>query len=452
MTPPATQNNLPTEPPTLSVSQLNRQVKRLLEGHFDFIWIEGEISNLATPASGHWYFSLKDDAAQVRCAMFRNRNQRVRFKPENGQLVRLRARVSLYEGRGEFQLIGEHLEDAGAGALQRAFEALKAKLHAEGLFDSERKRSLPNFPQHVAIITSRSGAALRDILTVFKRRYPGLRLSLIPSSVQGAEAPGQLLEALATAYEHGGFDAIVLARGGGSAEDLWAFNNEALARMIAASPIPLISAVGHETDFTIADFVADQRAPTPSAAAEMLSPDQNELANQLLNIELTLARQFRRQLKYLFSLVAAASAGLRHPGDRLREQAQRLDELELGLQRAVTKQNTARRHRLEVAQRRLLACHPGSDLQAQQRRLADLDRRARRATGHNLGQARQRLQLQRSRLESLGPQRTLDRGYAIVRDASGALVKDGAALQKGQTLTTRLAKGSFSSDVTAVDD
>ena len=266
-------------PPAISVSVLAREVKTLLESHFDFVWVEGEISNLARPASGHWYFSLKDDNAQVRCAMFRRANQRLRFTPENGDAVRLRARVSLYEARGDFQLIVEFLEPAGAGALQARFEALRAKLEAEGLFAAERKRPLPTAPAHLGIITSATGAALHDMLTVLRRRCPLIRVSVLPVPVQGVEAAPAVCAAIARAnrwHESGAipFDALIVGRGGGSLEDLWAFNEESVARAIAGSALPVVSAVGHETDITIADLVADQRAPTPSAAAELLSPDQ----------------------------------------------------------------------------------------------------------------------------------------------------------------------------------
>ncbi|MEE4661115.1 MAG: exodeoxyribonuclease VII large subunit [Halieaceae bacterium] len=447
MASPYAENNLPATPETLSVSQLNRQAKRLLESHFDFVWIEGEISNLAMPSSGHWYFSLKDDSAQVRCAMFRNRNQRLRLRPEPGQLVRVRARVSLYEGRGEFQLIVEHLEDAGAGALQRAFEALKRKLQAEGLFDAGRKRPLPAFPQHIVIVSSRSGAALRDLLTVFKRRFPALGLTLVPASVQGLEAPAQLCAALELAYTQVGVDAIVIARGGGSAEDLAAFNDEALARKIAESPVPVVSAVGHETDFTIADLVADQRAATPSVAAEMLSPDQRELAAQLLAVEQNLARQYRRHLKYLASTVSAISARIRHPGDRLREQSQRLDDLDLRLRRALSADLREKQQRLHLVTGRLRATSPRDRLRSALTRLNHLQDRAGRAVTARIGHCRHTLALQRTRLESIAPQRTLERGYAIVRDSQGRLVRRSADLQPGDRIRTQLAAGYVDSTV-----
>ncbi len=450
MTPPISKENPPggsSNPSTLTVSQLNRLAKRLLEGHFDFLWIEGELSNLATPASGHWYFTLKDDQAQVRCAMFRNRNQRLRMRPTNGQLVRIRARVSLYEGRGEFQLIVEHLEDAGAGALQRAFEELKLKLQNEGLFDSHRKRALPAAPQHIAIVSSRSGAAVRDIITVFKRRFPAIRLSLFPVAVQGLDAPAQLLAALDAAFGVADLDAIIVGRGGGSAEDLAAFNDEQLARKISASPVPVVSAVGHEIDFTIADFVADKRAPTPSAAAEMLSPDQRDYALRLLSMEQNMARQLRRQLRLLDARLIGLRGRLRHPGERLREQAQRLDDLELHLRRAFRLELQERRHHLGVLASRLKSQAPADLLRELGNATGQLASRANRALGVQLDRQRHALALLETRLKSISPEQTLERGYAIVLDSQGALVQDASQVQPGERLETRLKSGSLSSEV-----
>ncbi len=437
----------PDSAQSLTVSQLNRLAKRLLESHFDFVWIEGELSNLATPASGHWYFTLKDEQAQVRCAMFRNRNQRLRLRPRNGQLVRVRARVSLYEGRGEFQLIIEHLEDAGAGALQQAFEALKLKLQNEGLFDSQRKRPLPGSPRHVAIVSSRSGAAVRDVITVFKRRFPAIKLSLLPVAVQGQDAAAEMLDALESAYGMANIDAIVLTRGGGSAEDLQAFNDEALARKIAASPVPLVSAVGHEIDFTIADFVADQRAPTPSAAAEMLSPDQGDIAARLVACEQTLARQLRRRLTLLDAQLTGLRGRLRHPGERLREQAQRLDDLDLRLARAWQVELQHRHHALAVQLSRLRGQAPADVLRQLGSTTDHLAGRMRRALGAQLNRQRHGLELLSTRLTAISPQQTLERGYAIVLDANGALVQEAGAVRPGDIVETRLKSGSLTSEV-----
>ena len=392
----------PTKPPpTLSVSQLNRQVRTLLESHFDFLWVEGEISNFAAPSSGHWYFSLKDGSAQVRCAMFRNRNQRIKLTPENGDAIRLRCRVSLYEGRGEFQLIVEHLEPAGAGALQGAFEALKARLASEGLFEAERKQALPESISRLGIITSPTGAAIHDILTVLKRRCPAIEVYVIPVAVQGEQAAPDISGAIerVNRWQNDGkitLDALIIGRGGGSLEDLWAFNEELVARAIAASALPIVSAVGHEVDFTIADMVADQRAATPSAAAEMLSPDQREWQNQLNTLEQKLQLLIRRKLADAARELEHLRRRLRHPGHRLREQSQRLDDLEQRLQSAMQR-------KLDTAGTRLA----------------------------HLAQV----------LDSLSPLSTLQRGYAIVSDSTGSVITDASTVSSGDKLEARLAKG-----------
>jgi exodeoxyribonuclease VII large subunit len=451
MHPQTSPSPLEGPPDTLTVSQLNHMARQVLESHFDFVWIEGEISNLATPGSGHWYFSLKDENAQVRCAMFRNRNARVRFRPENGQHLRLRARVSLYEGRGEFQLIVEYMEDAGAGALQRAFDALKAKLQGEGLFDAERKRALPAYPGRIAIVSSRSGAALRDIITVFNRRFPGIYLGLFPVTVQGETAAKEMCDALASMSACGDFDAVIVTRGGGSAEDLWAFNDENLARAIAACPIPVVSAVGHEIDFTIADFVADQRAPTPSAAAELLSPDQRELAATLLALEHDLSRRFRRRLAMHASELKALRRQLRHPGDHLREQAQRLDELELRLQRSWQLGLTHRKHRLATARSRLGHASPGLALSRYRQSLAYVAGRAQVAAEQGLARARHGLALGSGRLNALSPLNTLERGFALVTDSSGDLITRPEAVKVGDRIITRFSHGTLASDVREIN-
>ena len=431
----------------LSVAQLNRQVKRILESHFDFIWIEGELSNLAQPGAGHWYFTLKDDSAQVRCAMFRNRNQRLRIAPRNGQQVLVRARVSLYEGRGEYQLIVEHLEDAGAGALQKQFEQLKERLASEGLFEPANKQRLPEFPRHVALLTSPTGAAVRDLLTVFKRRFPALALSILPVSVQGAAAAPAITAALQLVNQYDHFDAIVLARGGGSMEDLWAFNEESVARAIAASEIPVLSAVGHETDFTIADFVADQRAATPSAAAELLSPDQRELLIKLAGSRQQLARSLAQKLSGYGARVAALRRHLRHPGERLREQAQRVDDYEMRLRRSVAQLINSKGHLLTRRSSRLQAQSPQPQISALRLQISQSSQRAIHSVQQRLHRSRHHFATLGGKLDSLSPLATLARGYAIVSDDQGAIVTDAASVKEGDIITTRLAEGSLRSEV-----
>jgi exodeoxyribonuclease VII large subunit len=444
-------------PPLLTVSQLNRQAKSLLESHFGFVWVEGEISNFACPSSGHWYFSLKDGNAQVRCAMFRNRNQRVRFTPDNGNAIRLRCRVSLYEGRGEFQLIVEHLEHAGAGALQVAFEKLKASLLAEGLFDPQHKQDLPESVSHLGVITSPSGAAVHDILTVLRRRCPAIEVSLLPVPVQGDEAAQQIASAIERAnrwHQQGRIqlDALIVGRGGGSLEDLWAFNEEVVARAIAASDLPVISAVGHEVDFSIADMVADHRAATPSAAAELLSPDQREWQQRLLAYESDLLRLVQRRVSSAATNLKHLRQRLKHPGAQLREQVQRLDDMEQRL--LLAQRNLLRRHASELAllNSRLNAQNPAVRLRQLMQDGQQLGKRLQVAMEQQLQRSHNRLAHLAQMLDSLSPLATLQRGYAIVTDSSGNVVRNAADVSIGQEVEARLGQGRLGLTVARVDD
>ncbi|MFT4615495.1 MAG: exodeoxyribonuclease VII large subunit [Bacteroidia bacterium] len=434
--------------PTLTVSQLNRRVRSMLETQLDFIWVEGEISNFAAPSSGHWYFSLKDGSAQVRCALFKNRNQRLRFTPANGDAVRLRARVSLYEARGEFQLIGEFLEQAGAGALQAQFEQLKANLLAEGLFDPSRKQPLPQSVSHVGVITSPTGAALHDILTVLARRCPGIKVSLLPVPVQGDEAPGKIVQALEQANrwqsaDKIALDVLIVGRGGGSLEDLWAFNEEIVARAIAASDLPVVSAVGHEVDFSIADMVADQRAATPSAAAELVSPDQQEWLYNLLGARADLGQAMLRRLRHAQTNIEHLRSRIRHPGARLREQAQRLDDLEQRL--ILAQQGLLRQHSNDTAvlNSRLRGASPLHRLQRLQGQLDERGLRLRTSIQARLQDGNAQLARYSGILQSLSPLATLARGYAIITDASGRVVTNANEVSTGDEIRARLAAGEL---------
>lgn len=438
--------------PILSVSQLNRLARMLLEESFPSVLVEGEISNFARPSSGHWYLTLKDEDAQVRCAMFRNRNMFVRLRPRDGMKVLVKARLSLYEGRGDYQLILEHLEETGAGALRRTFDQLKEKLQQEGLFDMARKRPLPALPRHLAVITSPSGAAIRDVLSVLRRRFPALPVTIVPVLVQGEQAAAELIRALALVNAGQGcladVDLVLLTRGGGSLEDLWSFNDEGLARAIAASTLPVISAVGHESDFTIADFVADLRAPTPSAAAELLSPHQEEYRQQLQRCQQNLLAALqarlldaRQQLQYL-------RKQLRHPGRRLQEQAQRLDGLELRCRRAMQQTLQHARQRLALLQARLLAISPQRRLPEQQRHLHTLALRLQRALGRQVEHKRRHLREQSHALHTVSPLATLARGYALTTLADGTLLTAAQQVEPGTTIHTRLASGRIASQVT----
>jgi exodeoxyribonuclease VII large subunit len=437
----------------LSVSDLNRAARGLLEGGFPLLWVEGEISNLARPASGHLYFSLKDSQAQVRCALFKNRGQLLRFKPADGMKVLVRGRVSLYEPRGDYQFIAEHLEEAGHGALQRAFEELKARLAKEGLFDPALKRPLPAVPRRIGVITSPSGAALHDILTVIRRRYPLARVILYPTPVQGEGAAAKIAAMIGTASARAECEVLILARGGGSLEDLWAFNEEPVARAIRACGIPLVSGVGHEIDFTIADFTADLRAPTPTGAAELVTPDSSEWRRRLVQREEQLHRSQLRLLQDLHRRLDWCSERLRqlHPSRILRDRSQRLDELQLRLGRCARTHLRHERSRLAGLQAALYAHGPLQQLRRASDQLTAFDLRLRSAARAHITQVANRLALSIRALDAVSPLATLNRGYAIVSDAaSGTSLSHVSAVRPGQTVHTRLADGTFTAEVKRV--
>ena len=435
---------------------MNRAAKSLLESHFDRVWVEGELSNFARPSSGHWYFTLKDDRAQVRCALFRQHNARLRFTPDNGDRVRLRARVSLYESRGEFQLIGEFMEAAGAGALQARFDALRQRLQAEGLFATARKQALPDSVSRLAVISSRSGAALQDILRVLERRNPAIEVTVFPSPVQGAQAATALRRALARvedcAGREGAFDAVILARGGGSLEDLDAFNSEALARAIVASPLPVVVGVGHEVDFTIADFAADYRAPTPSAAAEVLSEDRREQLQRLAILDRRLSEAMRVQLERRRRELRHWRQRLRHPGARLREQMQRTDEAELRLQRTMGAVLLRHRLRLEETARRLRAQSPLARIERYRQRLDALAQAAQRDLKRQLAALGAALARQGQLVASLDPLAILRRGYAVIYDERGQVVRDSGRVAARQRLRAVLAEGELALEALPKDE
>jgi len=437
-----------------SVSRLNREARLLLEQGLPPLWIEGEISNLARPASGHLYFSLKDRQAQVRCAMFRSRQARAGFVPTDGAQVLVRARVSLYEPRGEFQLLVEHLEPAGEGALRLAFEALKRKLAAEGLFAAERKLPLPPFPRCIGVLTSPSGAALRDVLSVLRRRCPALPVIVYPVPVQGAGSAARIEAMLERAGARGECDVLVLTRGGGSLEDLWAFNDEALARRIAACPVSVVTGIGHEIDFTIADFAADLRAPTPSAAAELVSPDASELAATCAGLLRRLELRLRERLVHARQRLDSASGRLLHPGRRLQQMAQRTDELYGRLVRSLSASLRARRAALQALRIRLRRAGPRLVAAACHQRLASARQRLALAARQHLARLQARLQALERALRAVGPQATLARGYAIVQRADdGRVLRSAGQVEAGERVRTRLARGSFTAvvDEVAVD-
>jgi exodeoxyribonuclease VII large subunit len=433
-----------------SVSRLNREVRVLLERGLGVIWIEGELSNFSQPPSGHWYFTLKDRDAQLRCAMFRTKNTLVGFTPRAGTQVLLRGRISVYEAKGEYQLIAEHLEEAGVGALKREFERLKTRLQAEGLFALERKRALPRFPRRVGVITSPTGAAVRDILHILARRFPPASVLIYPAPVQGAAAVPALVSALKSAAARAECDVLILARGGGSLEDLWAFNDERLARAIHACTLPIVSGVGHEIDFTIADFVADARAPTPSAAAELVVPDGRACLEVLERAGQRLLSAVRRELRASGGRLGALEGRLQvsHPGVRLQQQAQRLDDLALRLSAAVHTQLQRDGRRVAEAHARLLHRSPRHLLAERCAAHERLDARLRMAWSAQHQSAAHRLALAQRALDAVSPLATLSRGFAIVTRADGTLVSDAASVAVGEEIEARLASGVLNARVT----
>ena len=478
-------------------ARLNKEARMLLERGLPSLWMEGEISNLSRPSSGHWYFSLKDESAQLRCAMFRQKNMMARFTPKDGMHVLTRGRVSLYEPRGDYQFIADHMEEAGEGLLRRRFELLKNKLAAEGLFDAARKRPLPRLPKRIGVVTSPTGAAIRDVLNILRRRFCTIPVLIYPVQVQGASAAGQIAATIRLASARAECDVLIVARGGGSLEDLWAFNEEAVARAIFDCRIPVVSGVGHEVDFTIADFVADVRAPTPSGAAEIVAPDCNEWKRSVALLSrranAAMVRHVagcQQRLVWLERRLAQV-----HPGVELRQKAQRLDELEQRLircvrgglqerkstlihlaahlrQRSPALRVAAARGRLDIARKTL-----GTSLQ---RRLSVLDGRLRHAAGslrqhspalrisslrgrvemasksmdtllhRRLHKLDARLRLAAGKLNAVSPLATLQRGYAIVTDAQGTVVTDATSVKQGDVIETRLSRGSLQARVEQV--
>ncbi len=443
-----------TQPPRpdrdiYSVSRLNREVRVLLERGFGSLWLEAEISNFSRPSSGHWYFSLKDAAAQVRCAMFRQRNMLARFTPRDGQKVLVRARIGLYEPRGEYQLLVDHIEDAGQGALKRQFEELSARLAAEGLFAAERKRPLPALPRRIGVITSPTGAAVRDIVHVLGRRFPAAAILIFPVAVQGAQAAAEITAAVMLAGRRGDCDVLIVARGGGSLEDLWAFNDEALARAIVASPIPVVSGVGHEIDFTIADFAADVRAPTPSAAAEIVVPDGSEWFKALRAAEARLGHAMRRRLQEWGERLRWLNgrAALVSPAARLAQQMQHLDDLEDRLLRALRQRYTDLRGTWLEVRSRLWQASPVNRVRNDAARHRALVVRLQAAQKRRLGAARERLLPLLRTLQAVSPLATLERGYAIVSRLDGTILRDAADAAPGSLIEARLATGRLRAKV-----
>ena len=438
----------PSDEAIWSVSALNFEIRSLLEQGVGKVWLEGEISNFAAPASGHWYFTLKDDRAQLRAAMFRNRNGRVDFRPRNGQQVLIRAQATLYEARGEFQLIVEHLEEAGIGRLMREYEALKKRLAAENLFDEAVKKPVPDNALYIGIVTSSSGAAIRDALSVIRRRSPLSRVILYPTPVQGEQAAAEIIRAIQAANRHAACDVLLLIRGGGSLEDLWCFNDEALARAIRNSRIPIVSGIGHEIDFTIADFAADLRAPTPSVAAETVTADQYEqmshvdrLLGRIVELKQNKLRELRQTLRQLVRRLRS-----QHPQQQLEAMRRSLRFATTGLQQAM-------RHRLERWQAQQELLHQGLSHQNPailiarwQLQVSELVRRLEQSTQQDLQRQHQRLQLQARGLDALSPLKTLGRGFAAV-EKQGKLVHSATQLEHHDRVVLKFSDGQRQAQV-----
>ncbi len=439
----------------LTVSRLVRETRAVLEGSFPLLWLEGEISNYSRPSSGHSYFSLKDEAAQVRCAMFRTRNLQLRFAPANGMQVMVRARITMYEPRGEFQIVVEQMEEGGLGLLQRNFEALKTRLGQEGLFDAAHKKPLPTTPQQLGVITSATGAAIRDILSVLKRRYPALPVLIYPVPVQGEAAGREIAAAIKLANQRKECDLLIIGRGGGSLEDLWAFNEEVVARAIYTSAIPIVSAVGHEVDFTIADFVADLRAPTPSAAAELVTPDISELQQRLMQQQQRLYNRIRATLQQSQQQLGWLSKRLQqqHPGQQLQQKGQRLDELEQRLLQSINMQLRHQTHQLQQFTTRLHHNSPRYRLQQLHSHHEHLTQRLQRAWQLKLTHTKLALAAASRALNHVSPLATLERGYAIVQQLpKRQVVRDATALQAGDKIEARLSKGVLLCTVDEIKD
>ncbi|MFQ3323865.1 MAG: exodeoxyribonuclease VII large subunit [Pseudomonadales bacterium] len=440
----------------MSVGQLNKRARQLLETNFKTVWVEGEISNLSKPSSGHVYFTLKDTNASVRCAMFKNRNQTLRFMPETGMQVIARAKLSIYEARGDYQLIVENIVESGQGALQRAFEQLKTELAGRGWFSAEHKQAIPNAAAHIGIVTSTNAAALHDIITVLKRRSPSTQITIFPCLVQGSEAPAQIADAIECANHYASeleppIEALIVGRGGGSLEDLWAFNSEAVAQAIFNSELPVVSAVGHEVDFAISDFVADVRAPTPSAAAELLSVDSKEskqaLAQKVLRLQSAINNRLNYQQLHLDNVVK----DLTHPGQKITEQYQRLDEIEIALQRQMKHQLNKYQSKLIYLQHSLDQARPQKNIINLAGKISDLHYRLKLASQQNIVKQQNKLKINAAQLNAVSPLATLARGYSITKTNEGEIVTSVRQTKQGEDIDVQLADGIINAKVTSTN-
>ena len=431
----------------ISVSEVNKRAKNLLEKEFSSTWIQGEISSFTSHSSGHWYFTIKDEKSSLSCVMFSYDNNKILFEPQVGDNLIINGKISLYSPTGRFQLNVKHIELAGEGALLRAFEQLKFKLEKEGLFDPDNKRQLPQMPKKIGIVTSSDGAVFQDVINVLGRRSPNIELILIQTAVQGEKAPPEICSAISKATSIKDIDAIILARGGGSIEDLWAFNNESVARAIHNSDIPIISAVGHETDFTIADFVADLRAPTPSAAAEILSQSYSQLNESLEGYKQLIANAITSLIKREFQELQNLSKRLRHPGDKLRELSQKLDNIETYIKKSMQNHLLSQRNNLNLQSSKLLQQSPVQNLQESKHKLSDLSKSLTFLISQISKEKRSSLLALSSTLEAVSPLAVLNRGYSILTTKRGKVVTSEKEVEVGEELTAKLKEGEIRTKV-----
>ena len=436
----------------ISVSEINRRAKSILEENFPFVWIQGEVSNFFSAASGHWYFSLKDESSEIRCAMFANKSHRITFEPKDGDHLVLNGTLSIFEGRGQYQIIVEHIELAGEGALLKAFEELKKKLLTEGLFDDSLKKKLPSYPRSIAVVTSPDGAVIQDIINVLSRRSPYFNLIVVQTLVQGEKAAPLICEALNKASDLENIDLIILARGGGSIEDLWAFNNEEVARAIVNCPIPLVSAVGHETDFTISDFVADIRAPTPSIAAEIISQPYSELKETLEGYQSYLLKSVESQFDSQRTRITNLIKRIRHPGDKLREIGQKVDYLETTLIQEMHQKVSLKKNQLNLTQLSLQQNSPQNKVKEAKVYLQNASKDLLKAFQLKIERKRKLLGELVATIEAVSPLSVLARGYSIIStEPEGKILSSSNQVKIGQTISAVLNKGRIKAEVKSKD-
>ena len=447
------ENQLDNTQEIISVSEINKRAKSILEENFPFVWIQGEVSNFFSAASGHWYFSLKDETSEIRCAMFTNKNHHITFEPKDGDHLVLNGTLSIFEGRGQYQIIVEHVELAGEGALLKAFEELKKKLQLEGLFDDSVKRQLPAYPKNIAVVTSPDGAVIQDIINVLDRRSPFLDLTIVPTLVQGEKAAPLICDALNKVGKLKKVDVVILARGGGSIEDLWAFNNEEVARAIVNCPTPIISAVGHETDFTISDFVSDLRAPTPSIAAEIISQPYSELIETLEGYQNYISRSVISQIDLQRTQITNLIKRIRHPGDKLREISQKLDYVETALIQNINQEISFKKNGLNLKDLSLQQNSPQNKVKEAKVYLQNSSKDLLKALKLEIERKSTVLAEIVATLQAVSPLSVLSRGYSIIStEPDGKILSSSNQVEIGQTISAILSKGSIKAEIKSKDE